>query len=575
MAGYDIFVAVNTATLNPTSAALGSLIASPSLTSICINGVSKTGTCTQGYANGPGVVEVTTIESSGGNECGGIATCSGMAFTITYSVISNSENSAISFSTSANCVGYSSVASPGDVCVIVEDPFGNILPESIQSGTYPSSFVFSPASPQVGQNVTFTPSPTQGTPPFSFYWTFGDGATSNLTSPTHIYNTSGTFNVSVTITDSSTPPLRTTVVNKITVQPPDFSISANPSSVGPLAPSVMGHSNITITGISLFTGTVTLSLTPSPGLRVSLSANNIAPSSATPVSVVTVSVGAQTPGDYSLLIAGSSNGFHTHAVTVSVRVGDFQISGPNVINVLPSAPNGKSQLRVSSLFGFNDTVSLAWSSPSGLNATISPSSVTGSGVATITVGGVPGTYLLIITGSSSGFSSHTIFVRVNIAIDFYLSIGPNTSHAITNDFATSTVNITSINGFSGRVSLALIPSAGLVVSITSTSVTVAPGNPGICTLTVGAATAGNYSVIIVGSSDGLPTHTDRLFLTVMNDPPPRFIRVGLPSDVGFSMGSFVVSLSKDWLVMLVLGSALIAGVLTFKHRKRKHYSKQS
>src|SRR2546422_2907838 len=87
MGGFDIYVRSDPAFVNPTSAALGNLIASPSLTSICINGAATLGSCTVNTANGPGVVEVTTIESSGSNECGGISPCSGMAFTITYQVV--------------------------------------------------------------------------------------------------------------------------------------------------------------------------------------------------------------------------------------------------------------------------------------------------------------------------------------------------------------------------------------------------------------------------------------------------------------------------------------------------------
>src|SRR2546427_13187293 len=43
MGGFDIYVSVDTTYLNPVSAALGTLISSPSLTSICVNGISQTG----------------------------------------------------------------------------------------------------------------------------------------------------------------------------------------------------------------------------------------------------------------------------------------------------------------------------------------------------------------------------------------------------------------------------------------------------------------------------------------------------------------------------------------------------
>src|SRR3989449_1896239 len=136
MGGLDIYVQSNNAYVNPTGAALGNLIASPSLTSICINGAATLGSCTVGTANGPGVVEVTTVESSGGNECGGISPCSGMAFTITYQVVGTTNTVALSLSypTAAGCAA-SSVSSPPNVCVEVADSTGTVLSENIQGAT--------------------------------------------------------------------------------------------------------------------------------------------------------------------------------------------------------------------------------------------------------------------------------------------------------------------------------------------------------------------------------------------------------------------------------------------------------
>ena len=134
MGGLDIYVRSDPAFVSPSSAALGPLIASPSLTSICVNGSAQTGSCTVGTANGPGVVEVTTIESSGGNECGGISPCSGMAFTITYSVVGATPSTTLSYPTAAGC-STSSVTSPPNVCVLVADSTGTTLPENIQGAT--------------------------------------------------------------------------------------------------------------------------------------------------------------------------------------------------------------------------------------------------------------------------------------------------------------------------------------------------------------------------------------------------------------------------------------------------------
>ena len=41
-------------------------------------------------------------------------------------------------------------------------------------------FSFSPMSPRVGQNVTFTATVSGGTPPFTFRWVFGDGGSGDF-----------------------------------------------------------------------------------------------------------------------------------------------------------------------------------------------------------------------------------------------------------------------------------------------------------------------------------------------------------------------------------------------------------
>jgi len=134
MGGFDIFVASDPAFVTPVSAALGTLIVTPSLTSICVNGSAQTGSCTVGSANSAGVVEVTTIESSGSNECGGISPCSGMAFTITYTVVAATPSTSLSYPTAAGCAT-SSVSSPANTCVLVDDATGTTLPENIQGAT--------------------------------------------------------------------------------------------------------------------------------------------------------------------------------------------------------------------------------------------------------------------------------------------------------------------------------------------------------------------------------------------------------------------------------------------------------
>src|SRR2546428_3489499 len=71
MAGFDIYVAANYSLLHPTGAALGPLIASPSLTSICVNGVAGVRPSTVNSVFFPRVVGAATIKRSRGGPGGG------------------------------------------------------------------------------------------------------------------------------------------------------------------------------------------------------------------------------------------------------------------------------------------------------------------------------------------------------------------------------------------------------------------------------------------------------------------------------------------------------------------------
>jgi PKD repeat protein len=52
-----------------------------------------------------------------------------------------------------------------------------------------------------GEKVQFQAEVSGGTAPYSYQWSFGDGATSNLKSPDHSYKAAGTYTVSLAVTD--------------------------------------------------------------------------------------------------------------------------------------------------------------------------------------------------------------------------------------------------------------------------------------------------------------------------------------------------------------------------------------
>jgi gliding motility-associated-like protein len=54
----------------------------------------------------------------------------------------------------------------------------------------------------LGANTTFLPTPSGGTPPFSYNWDFGDGGISTDSNAVHMFSGTGTYNVTLTATDA-------------------------------------------------------------------------------------------------------------------------------------------------------------------------------------------------------------------------------------------------------------------------------------------------------------------------------------------------------------------------------------
>lgn len=95
-------------------------------------------------------------------------------------------------------------------------------------------------------SVAFQVSPTGGLPRYSFAWNFGDGSTSQLQKPSHVYLTSGTYHVSVTVTDLagtvSTDHLSVVVTSgAASVRSPGLSVTATgpEADPGPVVPPAL------------------------------------------------------------------------------------------------------------------------------------------------------------------------------------------------------------------------------------------------------------------------------------------------------------------------------------------------
>ena len=71
---------------------------------------------------------------------------------------------------------------------------------------------------KAGKSVQFTSTVSGGFTPYTYEWSFGDGSTSTDASPSHIYHKSGTFTVTLKITDDKSNTANSNRADYITVQ---------------------------------------------------------------------------------------------------------------------------------------------------------------------------------------------------------------------------------------------------------------------------------------------------------------------------------------------------------------------
>jgi subtilase family serine protease len=207
------------------------------------------------------------------------------------------------------------------------------------------------------------------------------------------------------------------------------------------------------------------------------------------------------------------------ALTGPPAAGFSLSASPSSLPLTAGGSAGSSTITSTVTGGFNSAVSLSYSAPSGITASFSPASITGSGTSSMSISVAStvatGSYTITVSGTS-GSTVETTTVTVNVtnsSTGFALSASP-TSLTIARGNS-GTVKITSAvsGGFNSAVSLSGTGEGSRVtLGFSPTSIT---GN-GTSTMTITVnrrATTGTRTITITGTS-GTTTHSTTVTLTV-------------------------------------------------------------
>jgi|HubBroStandDraft_1064217.scaffolds.fasta_scaffold00097_8 subtilase family serine protease len=305
---------------------------------------------------------------------------------------------------------------------------------------------------------------------------------------------------------------------------PSFTLSASPSSLS-VTQGNSGTSTITVADAGGFTGSVTLAASGLPsGVTAAFGTN---PTTGTSVLTLTASSTATT-GTSTVTITGTSGSLAattTVALTVSATATpNFTIAASPASLAVTQGASGTSTITITSTGGFDSATTLsATGLPTGVTAAFSTNPVTpaanGSATSTLTLTAsstaTVGAATVTITGTSGSLTqSTTIALTVNASSgtkNFTLSLSPSSFTIDERGSVSTTLTVTSVNGFNSAVDLSVSAFPSGVSATASANPVTPPANGSVkVTITWSAtrrAPTGTTTIELIGTSGSLTNET--------------------------------------------------------------------
>jgi len=248
-------------------------------------------------------------------------------------------------------------------------------------------------------------------------------------------------------------------------------------------------------------------------------------------------VGNVSPGQYVIEVTAClgnngcapSVGDFVQAVFTLTATPDFSLTLSSNAMTIGGGSSAMNTVTIASVGSYANPVTLSTSTlPSGIHVSFSSNPTTpppdGSTTSTATVsvdsGTPPNVYSITITGvSGSLIHSQTLSLTVLSNADFTMTLTPSSLTMPVGSSASSTVTISSVNGFNSAVQLtyswqASAPS-GVTVTVTS-PITPSSSTPATSSLTVSSTSSsstGSFTLALTGSSGSI-SHTTDLTVTL-------------------------------------------------------------